>query len=171
MAPESIGSPALWAGFLSLLLVLLALDLGVFHRRAHVVSLREAGIWSGVWVALAALFNLGVYAWFGPERALEFTAGYLIEKALAVDNIFVFVVIFTTFAIPAVYQHRVLFWGILGALIMRAGFILAGGALLHAFHWVMYVFGAVLVLTGIKLLQREREMHPERNPRPALSRG
>jgi tellurite resistance protein TerC len=144
---------------------MLAIDLGVFHKKAHEVSLKEAGMWSAVWVALAVLFNVGVYAWFGPERGLEFTTGYLIEKALAVDNIFVFVVIFTAFAVPAIYQHRVLFWGVLGALVMRAAFILAGGAFLQRFHWAIYVFGALLAITGVKLLvQRNQEMHPEANP-------
>lgn len=163
--PESIGSPVLWIGFVLFVLVMLAIDLGVFHRKAHEVSLREAGIWSAVWVGLAALFNIGVYQWAGPQRALEFTTGYLIEKALAVDNIFVFVVIFSTFAIPAKYQHRVLFWGVLGALVMRAIFIVAGGALLERFHWTLYLFGALLLATGIKLLlQRDAEIHPERNP-------
>lgn len=162
---ETIGSPLLWLGFVSFVLAMLAIDLGVFHRNAHEVSLKEAGIWSSVWVALAIVFNVGVYVWFGPERALEFTTGYLIEKALAVDNIFVFVVIFTTFAVPAIYQHRVLFWGVLGALAMRAAFIFAGGAFLQRFHWAIYVFGALLAVTGIKLLvQRNQEMHPERNP-------
>lgn len=162
---ETIGSPLLWAGFVVFVLAMLAIDLGLFHRTAHAVSLKEAGIWSAVWIALAAAFNVGVYLLFGPERALEFTAGYLLEKALAVDNIFVFVVVFATFAVPAVYQHRVLYWGVLGALVMRAAFILAGGAFLQRFHWAMYVFGGVLAVTGLKLLlQREREVHPERNP-------
>jgi tellurite resistance protein TerC len=155
----------LWAGFIVFVLAMLAIDLGVFHKKAHEVSLKEAAAWSAVWVALAITFNIGVYVWFGPVRALEFTTGYLIEKALAVDNIFVFVVIFTAFAIPAVYQHRVLFWGVLGALIMRAAFILAGGAFLQRFHWAIYVFGAILAVTGVKLLlQRNQEIHPERNP-------
>ena len=155
----------LWAGFIVFVLAMLAIDLGVFHKKAHEVSLKEAAAWSAVWVALAIIFNIGVYVWFGPVRALEFTTGYLIEKALAVDNIFVFVVIFTAFAIPAVYQHRVLFWGVLGALIMRAAFILAGGAFLQRFHWAIYVFGAILAVTGVKLLlQRNQEIHPERNP-------
>jgi tellurite resistance protein TerC len=137
----------------------------VFHKKAHEVSLKEAGIWSAVWFALAIVFNVGVYVWFGADRALEFTTGYLIEKALAVDNIFVFVVIFTTFAIPAIYQHRVLFWGVLGALVMRAIFIVLGGAFLQRFHWAIYVFGGILAVTGIKLLlQRNQELHPERNP-------
>jgi tellurite resistance protein TerC len=162
---ETIGSPILWLGFIVFVLAMLAIDLGVFHRKAHEVSLKEAAVWSAVWVALAAVFNVGVYQWFGAERALEFTAGYLIEKALAVDNIFVFVIIFTAFAVPAIYQHRVLFWGVLGALVMRAVFILAGGAFLQRFHWAIYVFGAILAITGIKLLvQRNQAIHPERNP-------
>jgi tellurite resistance protein TerC len=162
---ETIGSPSLWAGFLVFVLAMLAIDLGVFHRKAHAVTLKEAGTWSAVWVALAGIFNVGVYWRFGSERALEFTTGYLIEKALAVDNIFVFVVIFAAFAIPAAYQHRVLFWGILGALVMRAAFIFAGAAFLQRFHWAIYVFGGVLAATGIKLLvQRDQEMHPESNP-------
>jgi tellurite resistance protein TerC len=162
---ETIGSPALWVGFIAFVLAMLAVDLGVFHRKAHEVSLKEAGAWSAVWVALALAFNAGVYAWFGPERALEFTTGYLIEKALAVDNIFVFVVIFSAFAIPTIYQHRILFWGVLGALVMRAVFILVGGAMLQRFHWTLYLFGAILAITGVKLLfQRNQELHPERNP-------
>src|SRR5690348_2386477 len=144
---ETVGSPLAWLGFIAFVLAMLAIDLGFFHKQAHAVSFKEAGIWSAVWVALAALFNVGVHFWFGPRKALEFTTGYLIEKALAVDNIFVFVVIFSTFAIPAAYQHRVLFWGVLGALAMRAAFILGGGAILQRFHWAMYVFGGVLTLT------------------------
>lgn len=161
---QTIGTPAMWAGFVAFVLAMLAIDLGVFHRKAHAVSLKEAGLWSGVWVALALLFNLGVYLWFGPDRALEFTTGYLIEKALAVDNLFVFVTVFAAFAIPAVQQHRVLFWGVLGALAMRAGFILAGGALLHRFHWLLPVFGALLAATGVKLLLRgNKEEAPQEN--------
>jgi tellurite resistance protein TerC len=164
VALETVGTPLLWAGFLAFVLAMLAIDLGVFHRKAHAVSLTEAAVWSAVWVALAAVFNLLVYAWFGAERALEFTAGYLLEKALAVDNIFVFVIIFAAFAVPAVHQHRVLFWGVLGALVMRAAFILVGGAFLQRFHWAIYLFGGILALTGIKLLvQRDQEVHPERN--------
>ena len=144
---------------------MLMLDLGVFHRKAHEVGVREAAIWSAVWVALALLFNVGVYIAFGAERALEFTTGYVIEKALAVDNIFVFVVIFSAFGIPAIYQHRVLFWGVLGALAMRAAFIFAGAAVLARFHWAIYVFGGILAATGLKLLlQRNQQIHPERNP-------
>jgi tellurite resistance protein TerC len=165
MAVESIGNPALWIGFIVFVLAMLALDLGVFHRKAHAVSLREAAVWSAVWVALAATFNVGVYYWFGPTRALEFTAGYLVEKALSVDNVFVFAVIFAYFRVPAACQHRVLFWGILGALATRALFIVAGGAFLHRFHWAIYVFGALLAATGVKLLlHRGVQPHPERNP-------
>jgi tellurite resistance protein TerC len=162
---DSVGTPALWAGFTLFVLCLLALDLGVFHRKAHAVRLREAATWSVVWVLLALAFNWGVFHWFGPQRGLEFLTGYLIEKALAVDNIFVFLVLFGAFSVPPVYQHRVLFWGILGALVLRAGFIVLGAALIARFHWVLYVFGVVLVLTAIKLLwQREAAPHPERNP-------
>ncbi|HEU4578534.1 MAG TPA: TerC family protein [Polyangiaceae bacterium] len=162
---ETIGSPLAWAGFIGFVLALLAVDLGVFHKQSHEVSAKEAGIWSAVWVSLALAFAGGMWALSGPERALEFTTGYLIEKALAVDNIFVFVVLFSALSIPARYQHRVLFWGVMGALVMRAVFILIGGALLARFHWMLYVFGAVLAVTGIKLLlQREQEVHPENNP-------
>ena len=162
---ESIGTPALWAGFIAFVLALLALDLGVFHRKAHAVTVKEAAIWSAVWVGLALSFNALVLHWFGPERGLEFLTGYLIEKALAVDNIFVFYAIFAYFAVPAVYQHRVLFWGVLGALVMRAVFIFAGAALLAKFHWVIYVFGGILVFTGIKLLTMPDDgIHPESNP-------
>jgi tellurite resistance protein TerC len=161
---ESVGTPALWTGFTLFVLALLALDLGVFHRRAHEIRAKEALIWSGVWIGLALLFNALVLHWFGGQRALEFLTGYLIEKALSVDNIFVFLVTLSFFAVPAAFQHRVLFWGILGALVMRAAFIAAGATLLQRFHWVVYVFGAFLVLTGAKLLvDRGVEVHPERN--------
>ena len=164
-AALTVGSPALWIGFTVLVLALLALDLGVFHRKSHVVSVREALGWSVFWIALAFLFNLGVYHWCGSRVALEFLTGYLIEKALSVDNIFVFLVIFSYFSVPTAYQHRVLFFGILGALVMRAIFILAGAALLAAFHWMIYVFGAALVALGVKMLmQRGSDVHPERNP-------
>lgn len=164
MTLDTIGSPPLWIGFLVFVLLMLAVDLGVFHRKSHEVSLKEALGWSAVWISLAALFNVGLYVWAGPEKALEFATGYLIEKALAVDNIFVFVVIFGAFGVQAVYQHRILFWGVLGALIMRGLFIFAGAALLQRFHAAIYVFGALLAVTGIKLLlQREQEPSPERN--------
>ena len=162
---ETIGSPLLWAGFIGFVLAMLAIDLGVFHKKAHEVSLKEAAAWSAVWVLLAIIFNVAVYVGYGPDRALEFTTGYLIEKALAVDNIFVFVIIFATFAIPPIYQHRVLFWGVLGALAMRAVFIVLGGAFIQRFHWAIYVFGAILAVTGLKLLlQRNHATRPERNP-------
>lgn len=153
------------------MLVMLAIDLGVFHRKAHEVSAREALVWTITWITLSLLFNVGVYYRFGPERGLEFLTGYLIEKALSVDNLFVFLVLFSYFAVPARLQHRVLFWGILGALVMRAGFIFAGAALIQKFHWVMYLFGAFLVYTGIKLLSHsEDEVDPERNPALKLFR-
>ena len=165
MPLESIGTPALWIGFIAGVLALLAIDLGVFHHHAHVVRFREALTWSGVWVALAMLFNLGVYWWFGPNRALEFLAGYLIEKAPSVDNVFVFLVLFSSFGVPEALHHRVLFWGIVGALAMRIVFIVVGAALLSAFHWVMYLFGAVLVVTGWRMLRAGHEVvRPERNP-------
>lgn len=165
MGIESVGTPGLWIGFTIFVLAMLALDLGVFHRRAHAISIKEALLWSIVWMALAFTFNAGVYSWFGATRGLEFLTGYLIEKALAVDNIFVFAVIFSYFGVPVAYQHRVLFWGILGALVLRAIFIVLGAALLQKFHWVIYIFGAFLILTGVKLLlQGDDETHPERNP-------
>jgi tellurite resistance protein TerC len=155
----------LWIVFNVCVLGLLALDLGVLHRKAHAVSLKEALTWCCVWVSLALVFNIGIYIWQGPEKALEFLTGYLIEYSLSVDNIFVFVVIFSYFAVPAVYQHRVLFWGILGALIMRGIFIAMGVALLSAFHWMIYVFGGFLVVTGVKLLfAGEEKIEPEKNP-------
>src|SRR3990172_9494432 len=144
---------------------MLALDLGVFHRDAHEVSRREALAWSAVWIGLAVVFNIGVYALQGADRGLEWTTGYLIEKSLSVDNVFVFLLIFSMFAVPAQYQHRVLFWGIVGALIMRGAIILVGAALLDWFHYVIYIFGAFLILTGIKFLRDKGEYAPslERN--------
>ena len=162
---ESVGSPALWAGFIAFVLAMLALDLGVFHRKSHAVSLKEAAVWSGVWISLAAVFNGLIYWMFGPTLGLEFTTGYLIEKALSVDNIFVILVLFTYFRVPSEYQHRVLFWGILGALVMRAIFVFAGAALLSKFHWMIYVFGALLVVTGFKMLRSgDEQVDPDKNP-------
>ena len=164
MTPHSVGTPLLWIGFTLFVLVALALDLGLFHRQAHKVSIREAMGWSAAWIGLALLFNLGVTHWFGPQSGLEFFTGYLIELALSVDNLFVFLVIFSYFAVPPHLRHRVLFWGILGAMIMRIAFILAGAALLAAFHWIEYVFGVFLIYTGVKILfQKETEVHPDRN--------
>lgn len=163
--PPSIGSPVLWIGFGVFILGMLALDLGVFHRTAHEVHHREAVLWSVFWIGLALAFNACIYLWFGHERALEFFTGYLIEKSLSVDNIFVFILIFRYFAVPAQFHHRVLFWGILGALVMRIVFILLGVALLNAFHWIIYLFGGFLIFTGIKMLKgAEVEVHPDRNP-------
>ena len=169
------GSIWLWVGFNVFVLAMLALDLGVFHRKSHAVSGREALIWSVVWISLSLVFNVLIYffwdrmmpdsAYTNSEAALAFFTGYLIEKSLSVDNIFVFILIFSFFAVPAAYQHRVLFWGILGALVMRGALIAVGAALLKEFHWIIYVFGAFLIFTGIRMaLHREEELHPEKNP-------
>lgn len=140
-----------WIGFNLFVLAMLALDLGVFHRKSHEVSVKEALIWTGVWVGLAMAFNVGLYYLRGGEAGLAFLTGYLIEKSLSVDNVFVFYLIFTCCAVPKAYQHRVLFWGITGALVMRALLIWAGITLINAFHWVIYVFGAFLIITGIRM--------------------
>ncbi len=154
-----------WFGFSVFVLTMLILDLGVFHRKAHVVKVKEALAWCAVWVTLALLFNLGIYFWRGPATALEFLTGYLIEEALSVDNLFVFVLIFSYFRVDPQYQHRVLFWGIVGAIVMRLIFIFMGVALINKFHWIIYVFGGFLVLTGIKMaFQKDNELHPEKNP-------
>lgn len=147
------------------ILAMLALDLGVFHRKAHEVSTREAAIWSLVWIGLALSFNVLLYFWQGGTVALEFLTGYIIEKTLSVDNVFVFILIFSYFNVPAAYQHRVLFWGIVGALIMRGVFIATGAVLLAKFDWVMYIFGIFLVLTAMKMAMPHREdVSPENNP-------
>jgi tellurite resistance protein TerC len=160
----SIGSPYFVVGFLALIGVLLALDLGVVNRRAHTIRTREALLWSVFFISLSLAFNIWIYLRFGRQPALEFLTGYLIEYALSVDNIFVFLVIFNYFAVPSQYQHRVLFWGILGALVLRAVFIGVGAVLIASFHWVILLFGLFLVVTGIKIfLQEETEVHPERN--------
>ncbi|MCS6861713.1 MAG: TerC family protein [Abditibacteriales bacterium] len=154
-----------WGLFNLFVLAMLALDLGVFHRKAHEVKFKEAIAWSIVWIALALVFNVVVYVWRGSEAALQFLTGYLIEKSLSVDNIFVFLMLFTYFSVPGHLQHRVLFWGILGALVMRAVFIVTGVTLIKKFHWTVYVFGAFLILTGIKMARsKDKEIHPERNP-------
>jgi len=168
---ESVGSPALWGGFVAFVLAMLALDLGVFHRKAHVVGFREALGWSVAWIGLALLFNAFVAWRFGPQLGIEFLTGYLIEKSLSVDNIFVFLVIFSGLGIPLQSQHRVLSWGILSALVLRALMIFAGAALLARFHWLIYVFGAFLIFTGVKLyLNRGREEHPEQSSLMRLAR-
>jgi len=155
----------MWLGFNLFVLAMLALDLGVFHRKAHVVAFKESIAWTVVWVALALLFNGAIWYFAGAQKALEFFTGYVIEKSLSVDNVFVFAMLFSYFAVPPLYQHKVLFWGILGALAMRAVMIALGAALIAEFSWIIYVFGAFLVLTGIKMaVKREEAIHPERNP-------
>jgi tellurite resistance protein TerC len=162
---NAAGTPLQWGIFFALLFGMLALDLGVFNRKVHRISLREALFWSVVWTIVALVFNGWVYSRFGPQVGLEFLTGYVIERALSFDNIFVFIVIFNYFAVPAEYQHRVLFWGILGALISRGVFIALGTALLAKFAWLIFVFGGILLVTGFRLLvQKETEVHPERNP-------
>jgi len=148
----AFGPTLLWGGFIAAILGLLALDLGVFHRSAHAVSFKEALTWCCIWVGLALLFNLGIWHFQGAEPALEFLAGYLVEQSLSVDNIFVFIMVFSFFSVNPAYQHRVLFYGILGAIIMRAFFILVGISLFEQFHWLVYIFGALLVFTAIKML-------------------
>jgi tellurite resistance protein TerC len=160
-----IASPWLWIGFNIFVLVMLALDLGVFHRKAHVVSFKESIAWTVVWLVLAMVFNLGVVHYMGNEKGLEFFTGYVIEKSLSVDNVFVFAMLFSYFAVPPLYQHKVLFWGIMGALLMRAVMIGLGAKLMAEFAWVIYIFGAFLIITGLKMmLKREKEIHPEQNP-------
>jgi tellurite resistance protein TerC len=159
---QSIGTPVMWAGFLVLIALMLAVDLGVFHRKVHRIGMREAAAWSAVWIALAALFGLGVTLHAGGERGLEFATAYVVEKALSVDNLFVMAVIFGALRIEPEHQHRVLFWGIVGALVLRLAFIFGGVALIERFDWTLYVFGAILLLTGIKLLvTREARPDPE----------
>ena len=159
---ESIGTPALWTGFIVFVLAMLAMDLGIFHRKEHAIGFREALGWSAIWVALSLIFNAGIWWKFGSQAGIEFLTGYLIEKSLSVDNIFVFVVIFGAMRVPALYQHRVLFWGILTALLLRAVMILAGVAMIQRFHWLIYVFGGFLIITGLRLFfSRDEEEHPE----------
>src|SRR5215813_9366400 len=159
------GSIGLWLGFAIFILIMLSLDLGLFNRKAHTIRYREAAIWSGVWVSLATVFAGLVFWSQGTQRGLEFVTGYVIELSLSVDNLFVFLLIFRYFKVDSEDQHKVLFWGILGALIMRAAFILLGVSLIQKFHWVTYFFGVLLVYSGIKLFrQKEAEIHPEKNP-------
>lgn len=155
----------LWTGFITFLITALLVDLKVFHRRPHAIGIREALAWSAVWISLALTFGLGIGIWMGSEKGLLFITGYLIEASLSMDNLFVFLLIFCYFQVPAHLQHGVLFWGIFGAIVMRAVFILAGIALIQQFHWTIYVFGAFLVFTGIKMaLNKGKEVHPEKNP-------
>lgn len=146
-----------WVAFNAFVVVLLAIDLGIFHRKAHEVGLREAALWSAVWIAISLAFAGGLYLYAGARPATEFLTGYLIEKSLSVDNIFVMVMIFSYLGVPARYQHRVLFWGILGALVMRGAFIAIGAFLLSTFHWVIYIFGALLIVTGGRMALREEQ--------------
>jgi tellurite resistance protein TerC len=155
----------LWGSFGTFVLVMLALDLGVFHRQARVVKMQEALRWSAIWITLALLFNLGVYLWYGTDAALAFLTGYVLEESLSVDNLFVFLMILSYFSVPPAYQHKVLFWGILGALLMRGMMIAVGTVLIQTFHWVLYVFGGFLILTGLKMVvQQHEDVHPEHNP-------
>ena len=169
------GSIWLWVGFNLFVLAMLAIDLGVFHRKSHAVSGKEALIWSLVWISLSLVFNAVIYffwdrmmpesSYTNREAALAFLTGYLIEKSLSVDNIFVFILIFSYFAVPAKYQHHVLFWGILGALVMRGALIVLGAALLEKFHWIIYVFGAFLIFTGIRMAwHHDENLEPDKNP-------
>ena len=154
-----------WIGFNLFVLIMLALDLGVFHRKTHTVTVKEALIWTGVWITMALIFNLLIYYQFGEEKAVEFFTGYIIEKSLSVDNIFVIILIFSYFQVAEEYQHKVLFWGILGALVMRAIFIFSGIELIHRFHWLTYIFGGFLIYTGVKILvSDDSKIEPEKNP-------
>jgi tellurite resistance protein TerC len=166
-----MGTLALWIGFNAAVLLLLVLDLGVFHRRAHAISVREAAAWSVVWVVLSLSFNYWILHTYGGEKALQFLTGYVIEKSLSVDNIFVFVLVFKSFGVEPRFQHRVLFWGILGALVLRGAMIALGTVLIARFEWVLYLFGAFLLVAGVRLLlHRDKEMQTERNPLIRLAR-
>jgi tellurite resistance protein TerC len=155
----------LWVGFILGVLCLLALDLIIFNRRPHEIKIKESLLWSAFWIALSLVFNAGVYYFLGREYALQFFTGYLIEKSLSVDNLFVFLLIFSYFKVPPKYQHKVLFWGIIGALVMRGALIVVGVSLIRQFHWILYLFGLFLVFTGVKMaFQKGNEkIHPERN--------
>lgn len=158
-------SLTLWVVFNLFIISMLIIDLTVFNREPEEISIRKALAWTGVWIVLAVIFGIGLYYYMDPESSLDFFTGYLIEKSLSVDNIFVFLLIFTYFGVDPKYQHRVLFWGIFGALIFRLIFILIGVALIEQFHWVIYIFGAFLIFTGIKLaFEKDKEINPHRNP-------
>jgi tellurite resistance protein TerC len=153
-----------WAGFLLFVVAMLVIDLGLFHKKSHEVKIKEALIWSAVWISLALIFNFLIYLYLGKIKALEFLTGYLIEKSLSVDNLFVFIMVFSFFNVESKYQHKILFWGILGALVFRAIFIFAGVALINNFHWIIYLFGAFLIYTGFKMLkQKEEKFDPSKN--------
>jgi tellurite resistance protein TerC len=153
-----------WGGFILFVVIMLALDLGVFHKKAHEIKIKEAILWSVFWISLALIFNLGIYIWDGREQGIFFLTGYVVEKSLSVDNLFVFLLIFTYFGVPKKYQHEVLFWGVLGAIIMRAIFIFAGIALIERFYFMIYIFGGFLIFTGIKMaFEKDKKIEPEKN--------
>jgi len=154
-----------WMGFIAFVLLMLALDLYVFNRKPHEIKIKEALLWSAFWILLALLFNYGVYHWLGKEKAMEFLTAYVVEKSLSVDNLFVFIMIFGFFNVKPENQHKILFWGIIGALVLRAIFILAGIALISMFHWIIYVFGVFLIITGARIpFEKDKEINPDKNP-------
>jgi len=160
-----MGTPLLWVAFNLFVLLAIALDLGVFHRKIHKISVREAAVWSVIWISMALAFGFFIYHWHGPSRGIQYLTGYVIEKALSVDNLFVFLLIFRAFQVDEKVQHRVLEWGIIGALIMRGIMIAAGAALISRFHWIIEVFGIFLIYTGIHMLwKRDKDVHYEKNP-------
>jgi tellurite resistance protein TerC len=159
------GETWMWIGFNAVVVILLILDLKVFHRKSHAIGVKEALLWSAFWIALSLLFNLGIYFWQGSDQALEFVTAYVVEKSLSVDNLFVFLLIFSYFAVPAPYQHKVLFWGILGAIVMRLVFILAGITLIEHFSWALYILGSILIIAAIRMaVRRDASVDPEKNP-------
>jgi tellurite resistance protein TerC len=156
---------AAWLVFFALVLIMLFLDLGVFHKKNHEVKIKEALAWSGVWILLAIFFAAGIFYVYGKTKALEFLTGYVIEKSLSIDNIFVFIMIFGYFGVKAHLQHKILFWGVMGALILRALFIVLGVSLINSFHWIIYIFGAFLIITGVRMLfEKEKKLEPDKNP-------
>lgn len=169
-SPPLFSHPLAWILFNIFVLLMLAIDLGVFNRKEHEVHIKEALVWSAVWISLALLFNLGLYFMSGKDPALKFFTGYLIEKSLSVDNLFVFIMVFSYFKVAPIHHHRVLYWGILAALIMRAVFIFAGVALINRFEWVIYVFGVFLVITGIRMAFQKEGEDPDKNLLLRISR-
>ncbi|NOU16437.1 MAG: TerC family protein [Bacteroidales bacterium] len=154
----------IWIGFIIFVLLMLALDLFVFNRKPHEIKIKEALLWSGFWIALALLFNYGVFIWFGKEKAIEFLTAYIVEESLSIDNLFVFILILRFFDIKPQHQHRILFWGIIGAIILRAIFIIAGIALIGMFHWIIYIFGVFLIFTGAKIpFEKDKKLEPDKN--------
>lgn len=162
---SSVGTPLVWGLFALVVVLALAIDLGIFHREARELGMREAGVWVGVWVLLAGAFNAYVFHRFGTAKGLEFTQGYLLELALSTDNLFVFLLIFSYFQVPRAFQHRILFWGIVGAVLTRGGFIAIGAAAIHRFRWILYALGAFLFYAAFKIVfQKNAEIDPSRNP-------